>query len=89
MSVTRESVLDLVRAIPDDKLESAYDFLAYLYYANPASEEDLKAEDEKWDRLFASNPEALERLAREAHEDYLAGRTTGIDDSGDELKPAP
>jgi hypothetical protein len=37
-------------------------------------------EDElRWDEQFARSGELLERLAEEAHEDYVAGRTEPLD----------
>jgi hypothetical protein len=55
--------------------------------ALPAEEQDAWAarilaelEDERrWNEQFAANPELLERLADEAHQDYLAGRTEQLD----------
>ena len=36
--------------------------------------EDIESE-RKWDELFAKSQDVLEKLAREAQEDYEAGRT--------------
>ena len=38
------------------------------------TEEQLKAEDMLWDKTFETTKDKLEFVAREAHEEYLAGR---------------
>ncbi len=35
--------------------------------------------ERRWDDLFARSQDLLSRLADEAHEDYLAGRTEPLD----------
>lgn len=40
--------------------------------------EELEA-DERWEAAFARSPDALERLANEALEEYRAGRTEPLD----------
>jgi hypothetical protein len=35
--------------------------------------------ERRWDDLFARSQDVLSRLADEAHEDYLAGRTEPLD----------
>ncbi len=76
MRVTRDEVINLIRSLPEDKLESARDYLSFLYYAYGTSEAQMQAEDADWEGAFASNPEKHRALAREAQEDYLTGRTT-------------
>ena len=41
---------------------------------------DIEADEAHWDEQFAKSQDVLERLAHEAHEDYLAGRTEDCDD---------
>ena len=108
---TREVIIQLVRRIPDSKLESVRDYLAFLALSaqiTPITEaqkaeaeqlagelfgnvtqSQLDAEEAEWDALIDRTKYKLELVAREAHEAYLAGKTTGIDDSGDELRPTP
>lgn len=44
------------------------------------------AEDALWDKTFAETQDVLDRLADEAHAEYLAGRTEDFDpDADDEL----
>jgi hypothetical protein len=55
--------------------------------ALPAEEQDAWAarilaeleDEQRWDEQFAADPALLERLADEAHQDYLAGRTELLD----------
>lgn len=86
---TRKEVIQLVNLLPETKLQSARDYLAFLYYTYEVDEANLRKEDELWERTFAEFPEQTSAMAREAREAYLAGNTTGIDDDGEELKPAP
>lgn len=89
MRVTRDEIINLVQLLPDEKLESARDYLSFLYYAYGVSEAQMQAEDADWERAFASNPDKHRMMAREAEEDYLAGRTTTMefDQDNQELKP--
>jgi len=63
--------LELQTAKRDDKLR---------YKEETETEEAIRASEEAWDKLLAK-PEAkhmLREMAREAREDYHAGRTTDI-----------
>ena len=48
------------------------DVLAEIILAEVASEDE-------WDRRFAATPDALARLADEAHSEYAEGRTEPLD----------
>ena len=89
MRVTYDDVIGLIKLLPEDKLESARDYLSFLYYAYGTSEAQMQAEDAKWESAFASNPDRHRALAREAQEDYIAGRTTAMNfnDENEELTP--
>ena len=55
--------------------------------------EEIDTTEDKWDELFA-RPEAkrvMSEMAREAHEEYRAGRITGIEITEEDgrLAPAP
>ena len=54
-----------------------------------ATPDELAAEDAEWDAALRSDPEALARLADNALKAHHDGKTTGINDDGNELQPAP
>jgi len=64
--VTREAVIELVKRMPDDKLSSLYDFGRYIMRPDAEAEpteEELAAEDAKWDETFArTTPEQWAKL---------------------------
>ena len=88
MQATRQDVIRLAQMLPESKLESARDYLAYLYYLYEADEVKMRQEDEQWERTFVKFPEQTSSMAREARETYLAGNAIDIVDEGEELKPA-
>jgi len=92
--VTYEQVVELVKALPPDKLASLYDFARYLATRPEvgwlqATEAEMQAEDEAWDAAFTADPGKLAQLADQALEAYQAGKTTEIIVRGDELEPSP
>ncbi len=77
-------ITERLEKLPADKLVVVYDFVSYLLEREMQSEKHDKPSatdvEEEWDRLLA-RPEAkraLRNMAREALEDYHAGRTTDI-----------
>jgi hypothetical protein len=74
-----KKALLILQELPEDSAEHALSYLEFLTAK-------LAAEDAKWDALFASTTdEQWEMLLTKLNE----GEATGIDDSGDELKPIP
>lgn len=65
------------------RLEEAFRAASRL----PPAEQDVLAEiilaevasEDEWDRRFAATPDALARLADEAHAEYVEGRTEALD----------
>lgn len=99
-----QTVINIIRKLPPDRVLQLVDFAHFLeFQINPKNyidnldkeltetPEDIEADEEKWDALFA-RPEAqklLNEMAQEALEDYRANRTTDITTTEDgRLKPA-
>jgi len=91
-SVCEQTVLTIMRRLPPERVLQLVDFARFLEFQTTEryddwlgeeeteTEEEIRASEEKWDALFAK-PEAkhvMREMAREALEDYRAGRTTDI-----------
>jgi hypothetical protein len=83
-----ETVIDIMRKLPPKRAAEIVDFARFLEsqvekhddLLSEETEEEIHTSEEMWDELL-SRPEAkrlLRQMAREALEDYHAGRTTGI-----------
>jgi hypothetical protein len=83
-TVVIPQITERLEKLPADKLVVVYDFVSYLLEREKQNEKHDEPSaidgEEEWDRLLA-RPEAkrvLRNMAREALEDYHAGRTTDI-----------
>ena len=68
MTTLLEKVMAEASKLPDEEQNA---FAAWAL-------DELESE-RRWDDLFARSQDLLSRLADEAHEDYLAGRTEPLD----------
>ena len=86
------TLLGIVHRLPPERIFQLVDFARFLEFQTTKSyddglneegtetEEEIRASEAKWDQLFAK-PKAkrvMREMAREALEDYRAGRTTEI-----------
>lgn len=91
-SAYEQAVIGIMRRLPPERVSQLVDFAQFLESQTvkryddwldeeeTETEEEIRASEEKWDKLFAK-PEAksvMRKMAREAREDYRAGRTTGV-----------
>jgi hypothetical protein len=87
-----QAVVSIMHRLPPERVSQLVDFAQFLEFQatkryddwlaekETEAEEKTRASEEKWDELFAK-PEAkrvMRGMAREAREDYCAGRTTDI-----------
>ena len=85
-----QKLVGIVRRLPPERVLQLVDFARFLEFQTieryddwldeEETEGEIRAGEEKWDELFAK-PEAkhvMRDMAREALEDYRAGRTTDI-----------
>lgn len=84
-----QTVIKIMRKLPPDRISELVDFARFLEQIARRDEKeeeaaemqkDISPGEEKWDQLLA-RPEAkraMREMAREAREDYHAGRTTDI-----------
>ncbi len=93
-SAHEQMVIRIMRRLPAERILQLVDFARFLELettrkhedwldedeGEPQTEEEIRASEEKWDALSAQ-PETkrlMRDMAREALEDYRAGRTTDI-----------
>lgn len=84
-TITRQQVIELVMALPDDRLASIYDFARFIQSRplEPVPEADIfgeaadeiRADEEQWEQQFTASRDELRQIAREAAAEYRAGKT--------------
>ncbi len=91
--ITHEQVIDLVKTLPVERLQSLYDYTLFLkqqlldltpetdLFGESAA--DIEADEEKWEEQFDSSRERLRSLAREAADEFRAGRTQPMEFTAD------
>ena len=83
------AVITIMRRLPDERQRELVDFAQFLEFqvaklrAEPHDaprKTDISEDDAKWERLLATteSTRVLEKMAREAREEYHAGNTTPI-----------
>jgi hypothetical protein len=97
LSAYEQVVIGIIRKLPPEHVVQLVNFARFLEfqttkeYKDWLEEEEIETTEEKWDELLAK-PEAkrvMREMAREAREDYRAGRTTDIEITEDgRLTPA-
>ena len=78
-----QTLLSIARTLPPERVLELVNFARFLQILE--TEPGALESEAKWDKLFAK-PEAqraMLEMAREAREEFRAGRTTDIDISGD------
>lgn len=83
--VTYEEVVNLLATLPLERLNSVYDFALFLKYQPlvpipetdifGATQEEIRADEERWNQQFAESRGKLRALAHEAAEEFRSGRT--------------
>jgi hypothetical protein len=96
-STQEQTVISIMRRLPPEQVTQLVNFAYFLElqttqeYTKWLREEAPEAGEEKWEALLAE-PEAkrvMREMAREAREEYHAGRTTDVETTEDgRLAPA-
>lgn len=83
-TITPQQVVDLV-SLPPERLVSVYDFALFVQqHPLPSipegdifgeTEDEVRADEEQWEKQFAASRDKLRAIAREAAAEYRAGRT--------------
>ena len=84
-TITPQQVIDLVMTLPPDRLPSVYDFALFVkQHPLPLTPEadifgeaqdQIRADEERWDQQFAASRDELRAMAHEAAAEYHSGRT--------------
>jgi hypothetical protein len=96
-STPEQMVIQIMRQLPPERVSELVDFARFLEFsateryrdwieADNEGQEGSDDADQRWDALFA-RPEArqlMRQMAKEAREEYHAGRTTEIVETEDE-----
>ncbi len=79
-----ETLINILHTLPVERAEQVVDFAQFLQWQELArrgilhadeTEEEVLADNQRWDATFATSRDKLRKLAREAREDIRAGRT--------------
>lgn len=78
-----ETLINILDTLSIERVEQVIDYARFLKTLELAqrgvlhedeTEEEVQADNEKWDKTFAASPEKLKRLARQARKEIQAGR---------------
>ena len=88
-TIIRQRVVELVMALPADRLASVYDFARFVqsHPLEATSTEDIfgetadgiRADEEQWEQQFAASRDELRKMAHEAAAEYRAGKTSPME----------
>jgi hypothetical protein len=84
-TITRKKIVELVMALPEDRLASVYDFARFVQ-SHPLdgtltndifgeTTDEIRADEEQWEQQFAGSRDELRKMAQEAGAEYRAGKT--------------
>jgi len=84
-TITPQQVVDLIMSLPPERLASVYDFALFVQqHPLPSmpegdifgeTEDEIRADEERWEKQFAASRDKLRAIAGEAAAEYRAGRT--------------
>lgn len=92
-TITREQVIELINTLPEERLQSLYDFTLFLkrqpieltpetdLFGESAAE--IEADEGRWQEQYDASRDQLRRMAREAAAEFRAGRTHPMEFSED------
>ena len=88
-TITRQQVVELVMALPADRLASVYDFARFIQLhplgSAPAADifgetaEEIRADEEEWEQQFSASRDELRQMAHEAAAEYRSGKTRPLE----------
>lgn len=84
-TISYQEVVDVVMTLPEDRLVSVYDFARFIQSQLAPitpfedifgeTEDEIRADEEQWQREFAASREQLRAMAREAAAELRAGQS--------------
>ena len=92
-TITHQQVIDLVNSVPEERLQSLYDFTLFLQRQPVAltpetdlfgeSATEIEEDEAQWQEQFAASRDQLRSLARQAAAEFRAGRTEPMEFSAE------
>jgi hypothetical protein len=82
-SVYEQALVKIVRALPSERVAQILDYARYIQSQttedfasdDTETEEDILADEARWDAQFAESQDALAKMADEVRAEIRAGRT--------------
>ena len=92
-TISHQQVIDLVNSVPEERLQSLYDYTLFLKQQSIVltpetdlfgeSAAEIEADEAQWQAQFAASRDQLRNLAREAAAEFRAGRTEPMEFSAE------
>ncbi len=82
-----QALINIVQSLPSERVEQIVDFARFIQFLELAergilhedeTEEEIRADNERWEATFSASRDKLRALAREAREEIQAGRTMAM-----------
>lgn len=80
-----QALINIVQTLPSERAEQIVDFARFIQFLELSergvlhedeTEEEVRADNERWEATFSASRGRLRALAREAREEIQAGQTT-------------
>ncbi len=83
---SEQTILELLRTLPTERVAQVLDFVRFLQWQmtpeiEPVvveNEDEIRTDNERWDKTFATSSDTLRYLAQEARTEIQAGRTQAM-----------
>ena len=82
--VYEQTLMSIVRTLPIEHVAQVVDFARFMqsqvlsndvFISKDETEEEIRADNERWDATFAASRDTLRMLANQAREEIRAGRS--------------
>lgn len=96
MLVYERKIIEILHTLPPSAVEEVLDFALFVQskwaeaddvVLDDESEEEISADEARWDAQFTASREKLRKLGRKARDNFYTGNTTDITITNDELAP--
>lgn len=83
-AVYEQTLMSIVRTLPTERIVQVVDFARFMqsqvlshdvFIDEEETEEEIRADNERWDATFAASGDTLRMLANQAREEIRAGRS--------------
>lgn len=83
----QQTLINIVQTLPSERVEQIVDFARFIQLLELSergilhedeTEEEVRADNERWEAAFSASRDKLRAFAREAREEIQAGNTTAM-----------